>query len=155
MLNRRRPSSPVFLEFNLPWRAIVVTAVIASTNVMLCYFFFVQSFGRPFITWRHVSASKSDEREDRNAPRMKLYCATSPFRIFFGSVLSPLSTSAYSPSSANLPAISAAYSFCIAKGEGRRASERKKTRTHAHTQRIEKKLLGQENAGEDGETPLT
>ena len=38
---------------------------------------------------------------------------------------------------------------------GRTASERKKTRTHAHTQRIEKKLLGQENAGEDGETPLT
>ena len=43
MLNRRRPSSPVFLEFNLPWRAIVVTAVIASTNVMLCYVIFFRS----------------------------------------------------------------------------------------------------------------
>ena len=43
---------------------------------------------------------------------MKLYCAISPLRIFFGSVFSPLSTSTYRPSLVSLSATSDAYSLC-------------------------------------------
>ena len=42
---------------------------------------------------------------------MKL-CAISPLRIFFGMVLSPLSTSAKRPREFRRSTISAAYSFC-------------------------------------------
>ena len=43
---------------------------------------------------------------------MKLYCAISPLRIFFGSVFSPLSTSTNSPSFVSFSATSDAYSLC-------------------------------------------
>jgi hypothetical protein len=45
-------------------------------------------------------------------PRIKLYCAISPLRIFFGRVSAPLSTSAKRPRSVRRVAISWAYSFC-------------------------------------------
>ena len=46
------------------------------------------------------------------SPKMKLYCAISPLRIFFGRVSAPLSTSAKNPRSVRRAAISWAYSFC-------------------------------------------
>lgn len=51
------------------------------------------------------------KRHTQDLPRMKLYCAISPLRIFFERVFSPLSTSAYRPRLERRAATSDAYSF--------------------------------------------
>jgi len=85
------------------------TSIITVTNVdwARIQFFLADHFEKI-----HLETVECRRKNNEDVPKMKLYCAISPLRIFFGRVLSPLSTSAKRPREFRRSTILAAYSFC-------------------------------------------